>query len=449
MSRTYRGETDSGSDSPSTATGAVDTVEQAAPASASVSTATATAAAAGGSARGGRDERPPGTPKAAKLAIFALAIGAFGIGTAEFATMGLLPYIAEGLDTSITEASHAVSLYAIGVVVGAPLIAALTARVERKRLLLALVVLFIIGSVGSTLAQTLPTMLAARFVTGLPHGAFLGIGAVVASTLVPEHRRGTAMARVMLGLTVANIVGVPAAAALGAQLGWRTAYGFVALIGVLTLVAVFMFVPRISTGQSPSIRRELRTLKRPQVIITLIAGSIGFGGMFAVYTFISPTMTQLAGLPEAAMPWVLVCYGVGMTLGSLIAGPLVDRSIEKSSLLGIGGLGVVLLTFAAFVHVPAIAIACVFLLGVGGSIFTTSLQMRLLRESGDAPSVTAAMNHAAFNFANALGAFLGAVVVDAGLGYRSPALLGTGLTIIGLTVTIVAVVTRRRATKAR
>lgn len=393
----------------------------------------------------GHHGQPPVPARTARLAIFALAIGAFGIGTAEFATMGLLPYIAEGFGAAITEASHAVSLYAIGVVVGAPLIAALTARMERRRLLLGLAALFVIGSIGSTLAPSLPWMLVSRFITGLPHGAFLGIGAVVASTLVAPHRRATAMARVMLGLTVANIVGVPAAAALGAQFGWRTAYGMVALIGLLTLVAVFALVPRSKPALAPSIRGEVRTLKRPQVILTLVAGSIGFGGMFAVYTFISPTMTDLTGLPESAVPWVLVCYGVGMTLGSLIAGPLVDRSIERSALLGVTSLGLVLLAFAALAHVPAVAIACVLLLGIAGSLFTTALQVRLLRESGDAPSVSAAMNHAAFNFANALGAFLGAIVVDAGLGYRSPALLGTGLTVVGLAVMVLAVVTHRRA----
>ncbi|NUL43951.1 MFS transporter [Cellulosimicrobium funkei] len=410
-------------------------------------TTEATAAASGPAAPEGseRSGQQPVSTKTARLAIFALAIGAFGIGTAEFATMGLLPYIAEGFDATITEASHAVSLYAIGVVVGAPLIAALTARMERRRLLLCLTALFVIGSIGSTLAPSLPWMLVSRFVTGLPHGAFLGIGAVVASTLVSPLRRATAMARVMLGLTVANIVGVPAAAALGAQFGWRTAYGLVALIGLLTLVAVFALVPRSNPGLAPSIRGELRTLKRPQVILTLVAGSIGFGGMFAVYTFISPTMTDLTGLSESAVPWVLVCFGVGMTLGSLIAGPLVDRSIEKSAMGGVISLGLVLLAFATLAHVPAVAIACVLLLGVAGSLFTTALQVRLLRESGDAPSVSAAMNHAAFNFANALGAFLGAVVVDAGFGYRSPALLGTGLTVVGLAVMIVAVVTRRRA----
>ncbi|MYM19695.1 MFS transporter [Brevibacterium sp. 5221] len=391
-------------------------------------------------------DRPATASAQARLAIFALATGAFGIGTAEFATMGLLPYIADGLGASITEAGHAVSLYAIGVVVGAPLITTLTARLDRKALLLLLVAVFVIGSVGSTLAPTMGTLLLARFVTGLPHGAFLGVAAVVASTLVDPARKGTAMARVMLGLTVANIFGVPAAAAMGAAWGWRTAYGLVAGIGLITLVLVLLLVPRSApAAQAPSMRGELRTLKRPQVILTLVAGSVGFGGMFAVYTFISPAMTQIAGVPESAMPWVLVCYGVGMTAGSLIVGPLVDRSIDRTALAGIAALGAILLCLGLFLQLTPVALVLLFLMGIGGSIFTSALQVRLLRDTRDAPSLSAAMNHAAFNFANALGAFLGGVVIDAGWGYRAPALVGAGLSVVGLAVTLVAVATRGRS----
>ncbi|MFC5426226.1 MFS transporter, partial [Brevibacterium otitidis] len=334
----------------------------------------------------------PTNPRVAKLAVFALAIGAFGIGTAEFATMGLLPQIAEGLDASITHAGHAVSLYALGVVVGAPVITALAAKMDRRWLLLSLMVVFIIGSVGSTLAPTMNLMLVSRFITGLPHGAFLGVGAVVAATLAPAHRKGTAMARVMLGLTIANIFGVPAAAALGTEFGWRVAYALVAFIGLLTLVAVFFLVPQTAPAAAPSIRGELRTMKRPQVILTLIAGSVGFGGMFALYTYIAPALTELTGLPASLIPWVLVCFGVGMTVGTFVAGPLVDRSIERSAAIGLVGLGVVLLTFGLFAHVPAVAIGCVSVIGIFSSLFVTALQARLMRESHDAPSLTAAMN---------------------------------------------------------
>ncbi|NUL59864.1 MFS transporter [Brevibacterium luteolum] len=386
--------------------------------------------------------------RTARLAVFALAIGAFGIGTAEFATMGLLPQIAEGLDASITTAGHAVSLYALGVVIGAPVITALAAKMDRRWLLLSLMVVFIIGSVGSTLAPTMNLMLVSRFITGLPHGAFLGVGAVVAATLAPAHRKGTAMARVMLGLTIANIIGVPAAAALGTEFGWRVAYALVAFIGLLTLVAVFFLVPQTAPAAAPSIRGELRTMKRPQVILTLIAGSVGFGGMFALYTYIAPTLTELTGLPASAIPWVLVCFGVGMTVGTFVAGPLVDRSIERSAVIGLVGLGIVLLTFGLFAHVPAVAIGCVSVIGIFSSLFVTALQARLMRESHDAPSLTAAMNHAAFNFANALGAFAGGIVIDAGLGFRAPALTGVGLTVVGLVVTTIAI-TAYRQSRAR
>ena len=385
----------------------------------------------------------------AKLAIFALATGAFGIGTAEFATMGLLPYIADGLHVSITEAGHAVSLYALGVVVGAPLITTLAARLDRKTLLVILALVFTLGNAGSTFAPTLETMLVARFITGLPHGAFLGVAAVVASLLVDPSRRGTAMSRVMLGLTVANIFGVPAAAALGAQLNWRVAYGLVTVFGAVTLLLIIFLVPHVQTStEPPSMRRELRTLKRSQVILTLLSGSVGFGGMFAVYTFIAPTMTDVVGIPANAVPWVLVVYGVGMTTGSLIVGPMVDKSIDRTALFGIMLIGVILLVMGTLMKFIPVALACMFIMGVGGSIFTSSLQVRLLRESHDAPSLSAAMNHAAFNFANALGAFLGGVVIDAGLGYRAPALMGSILTIVGLCVLIAAVLTRRRAVRA-
>lgn len=393
------------------------------------------------------------TDSRARLAIFALATGAFGIGTAEFATMGLLPFIAEGLHASITEAGQAVSLYALGVVVGAPTITTLTAKMDRRVLLLCLMVVFVIGSLGSTFAPTMGTLLVARFVTGLPHGAFLGVASVIASRLVDPARKATAMARIMMGLTVANIFGVPAAAALGGHLGWRTAYGLVAAIGTLTVALIVVLVPKSAGApgagdqQPPSMRRELRALKRPQVILTLVAGSVGFGGMFAVYTYISPAMTEVAGLPQAAVPWVLVVYGLGMTTGSLIVGPLADRSIDRTSLLGIVLIGVVLVTLGAVMQLAVLAIICIFVMGVAGTIFTSALQVRLLRGSQDAPSLAAAMNHAAFNFANALGAFVGGLLIDAGLGYRSPAFVGAGLTAIGFIVILTAVLTRRHSVR--
>ncbi|GAA1869761.1 MFS transporter [Brevibacterium marinum] len=384
-----------------------------------------------------------------KFAVFALAIGAFAIGVTEFATMGLLPHIARELGITVPQAGHAVSFYAIGVVVGAPLITTIAAHMDRKLLLLVLMGLFALGNLASMLAPDATLFNIARFVSGLPHGAYLGVGAIVASSLVPVHRRGRAMSRVMLGLTIANIVGVPVATALGNMLGWRSAYALVASLGLLTVIMVAVGVPRVRLGGVPSARGEMKALGRRQIILTLVAGSVGFGGMFAVYTYITPTMTGVAGVPEVAIPWVLAVYGLGMTAGSLIAGPLVDKSIERS---GIGGMilsALVLSVFGALTHIAAVAIIALFLIGIAGSMITTALQMRLLRDSHDAPSLSAAMNHAAFNLANALGAWLGGIVITAGLGYRAPAWVGVGLCLLGLIVLIIAIVLRRGETSSR
>ncbi|MCF2570586.1 MFS transporter [Brevibacterium sp. UCMA 11754] len=384
-----------------------------------------------------------------KFAVFALAIGAFAIGVTEFATMGLLPHIARELGITVPQAGHAVSFYAIGVVVGAPLITTIAAHMDRKNLLLGLMGLFALGNFASMLAPDATLFNIARFASGLPHGAYLGIGAIVASSLVPSHRRGRAMSRVMLGLTIANIVGVPIATALGNMLGWRSAYALVAALGILTVIMVAVGVPRVKLSGVPSARGEMKALARPQIILTLVAGSVGFGGMFAVYTYIAPTMTDVAGVPEVAIPWVLAVYGLGMTVGSLIAGPLVDKSIERS---GIGGMilsAIVLAAFGAFTHIAAVAIIALFLIGIAGSMITTALQMRLLRDSHDAPSLSAAMNHAAFNLANALGAWLGGIVITAGLGYRAPAWVGVGLCLLGLIVLIIAIAQRRGGTASR
>lgn len=386
-------------------------------------------------------------PAGTRLALFALALGGFGIGTTEFASMGLLPFISEDLDASIPAVGQSISLYAIGVVVGAPLITALAARVERKALLLGLMLTFVLGNGLSAVAPSLEWLFVARFLAGLPHGAYFGVAAVVASSLVARERRGTAVARVMLGLTVANILGVPFAAALGGALGWRSAYLLVVLLGVLTLVTLALWVPRTRNEGMASAAQEVRALARPQVVLTLTAGAVGFGGMFAVYTYISPTLTELTGLDITTVPWVLAAYGAGMTMGSLLAGPLIDRSVEGAALGAIALSAVALAFFGLFVQLPATAILGVVWIGVMGSIFTTSLQVRLLREAKDAPSLTAAMNHAAFNFANALGAFLGGAVISAGWGYRAPAWVGVGLALAGLLV-LSAAVLRRRAARA-
>ncbi|MFT0848710.1 MFS transporter [Actinomycetaceae bacterium L2_0104] len=384
----------------------------------------------------------------ASLAITALAAGGFAVGTTEFASMSLLPWIADDLGITNPQAGWAVSAYAVGVVVGAPLITALTPRMDRKKLLLMCATIFILGNLLTMAAVDLPTLLAARFLTGLPHGVTLGIAAVVAASLVRPEKSGTAIARAMLGLTIANIVGVPVATWLGSTMGWRFAYLVVAGIGLVSILGLLRFVPSIPAKPGTSARTELKSMTRPQIWLPLLAGAVGFGGSFAFYTYITPTMTEVTGIPVNMLPWVLVLYGCGMTAGSLIAGPCLDRSIDKSALAGVLGMAIVLALIAIFTDNPYIVLPLLFIIGTAMSLFTNGLQARLLRESADVPNMSAAMNHAAFNFANALGAYLGGVVITAGLGYRAPAVVGVLLALAGTLVLLVAFAVSKLANRA-
>lgn len=373
------------------------------------------------------------------MAITALAAGGFAVGTTEFASMSLLPWIAEDLGVTNPQAGWAVSAYAIGVVVGAPVLTALTSRMDRKRLLLMCAGIFTVGNLLTMIAPNLLTLLIARFLTGLPHGVTLGIAAVVAASLVKPERSGTAIARTMMGLTIANIVGVPAATWMGTHFGWRSAYLVVAVIGLVTIVGLLTYLPSVPARPGASARVELRSMTRPQIWLPLAAGAIGFGGSFAFYTYITPTMTEVTGISPSLLPWVLVLYGCGMTVGSLVAGPCIDRSIDKSALAGVFGMAVLLTLTALLTHIWYLVLPVMFLNAIAMSLFTTGLQARLLREASDAPNMSAAMNHAAFNFANALGAYLGGVVITAGWGYRAPSAVGVLLALAGTAVLLLAI----------
>lgn len=391
----------------------------------------------------------PAAPRSTGLALTALAAGGFAVGTTEFASMTLLPWIAEDLDVSIPQAAMSVSAYAIGVVVGAPLLTALTPRMDRRLLLLLAAAVFTLGNLLTTLALNLPMLVGIRFFTGLPHGITLGVAAIVAASLVPPERSGRAISRTMLGLTIANILGVPAATALGSAAGWRSAYIVIAVVGLATIVGLLSFLPAVPAKPTSSARAELKTMLRPQIWLPLLAGAVGFGGAFALYTYITPTVTQVTGIPESLLPWVLVLYGCGMTAGSLVAGPCLDRSIDKSALAGVVGMGVILALFAVFAHLWWVALPLLFLIGIATSLFTNGLQARLLRESPDAPNMSAAMNHAAFNAANALGAYLGGLVVAAGLGYRAPAVVGVLCSVAGTAILLLALGLGRRRHRTR
>ncbi|MFD6490565.1 MFS transporter [Streptomyces sp. NPDC060188] len=366
------------------------------------------------------------------LALLALAVVAFAIGTTEFATMGLLPQIADGIDVSVPQAGNVVSAYALGVVVGAPVLTGIGARIPHKRLLLLLTGLFVVGNVASALAPSFGTLFAARFLAGLPHGALFGVGAVVASRLVAPERAARAVSKMFLGLTVANIVGVPVCTALGQHLGWRAAYGAVAVIGLIALAALAAFVPhQPRTGQS-GIRHELRAMGNRQVAMGLITAVVGFGGFFAVYSYLVPMLTHLTGISGTSITWVLALYGVGMTLGTLIAGPLTDRALRPTLYAGLILLTAGLVTFYFTVHSTVPALLTITFIGAMGSLITTPVQMLLMAKAKNAPTMAAASNHSAFNLANAGGAWLGGLVISAGWGWASPNLVGAALALAGL-----------------
>ncbi|MDX3000961.1 MFS transporter [Kribbella solani] len=378
------------------------------------------------------------------LALFALTTGGFAIGTTEFVTMGLLPQIAAGVHISIPTAGHVVSAYALGVVVGAPVIAALGARTGRKRLLLGLMAVFVVGNVLSAVATSYEFLMAARFLSGVPHGAFFGIGAVVGASMVPPDRRARAIAMSMLGLPVANIVGVPLTTLLGQRFGWQLPFLAVGVLGLLTLVAVWLWVPPQPVGSEVNVRSELSALRRPQVWMALLVGMVGFGGMFATYSYITPTMTELAGFSESAVTIVLAVYGIGMTVGTVLGGRLADRSLMGAMYGGLVAVAVVLGTFGWLAQTRPGALVAVFAMGCSASILVPALQTRLMDVAHEGQSLAASLNHSTLNIANALGAWLGSVVLAAGYGYQWPSRLGAALAVAGLILALISGLMERR-----
>jgi DHA1 family inner membrane transport protein len=382
---------------------------------------------------------PTGTPVRVGWAILALAIGGFAIGTTEFVTMGLLPQISRGVHVSIPAAGHVISAYALGVVVGAPLIAALGARLPRKGLLIGLMVAFLLGNLAASLAGSYGWLVAARFFTGLPHGAYFGVASLVAADLVPTGRRGRAVSRVMLGLAVANVAGVPAATWLGQHLGWRSAYVAVAALGAITVASVGLAVPRIRRNPHATGRNELRAFTRLQVWLTLAAGAIGFGGMFAMYSYIAPTVLHVARLGDGFVPLYLLVFGAGMITGTALGGRLADWSILRTLVVAFAAMGLLLAAFTQTAQLLVPGILTGFGIAVATSVVAVVLQMRLMHVAGDAETIGAALNHSALNLANALGAWLGGLVIAAGLGYTATSWVGAALAAGGLVIMVVSV----------
>jgi DHA1 family inner membrane transport protein len=385
-----------------------------------------------------------GSPLQIAFALFALAMGGFAIGTTEFVSMGLLPQLADGVGVSIPTAGHVISAYALGVVVGAPLIAVFGARLPRRELLIGLMAIFLVGNAASALATGFTQLTLARFFAGMPHGAYFGVASLVAADLVTPERRGRAVSRVMLGLGMANVAGVPAATWLGQHAGWRSAYWLVSVLAAVTAALVLWLVPHVAANREATGRNELRAFKKPQVLLTLLAGAIGFGGMFAMYSYIAPTVTDVAGLSASLVPVYLLVFGTGMVVGTPLGGRLADWSILRSLLVSsVAMVGVlVLFTWTSQFFIPGLLTT--FMLSVISSVLVTNLQMRLMEVAGSAQTIGAAMNHASLNVANALGAYLGGVVVAAGFGYTAASWVGAGLAVAGLLVLLASARLHRR-----
>jgi DHA1 family inner membrane transport protein len=373
------------------------------------------------------------------LALLALAVGAFGIGTTEFVMMGLLPDVADDLGVSVPSVGHLVSAYALGVVIGAPLLAAATARLSRRTVLIGLMVLFVAGNCLSALAPDHHWLLAARLLSGLPHGAFFGVGAVVAASMVAPERRARSVSLMFLGLTVANIAGVPAATLMGQHFGWRATFLAVGVIGLAAIASLAALIPHDRPDAATvGLRGELATLKSLPMWLALGTTIAGFGALFSAYSYITPMLTDSAGYAESSVTLLLALFGVGATIGNLLGGRLTDRSLRGTLFGGLVSLMAVLVLFPVLMSAQWSAALAVTLLGVAAFVTGSPLQLMVMEKAAAAPSLASSANQAAFNLANAGGAWIGGVTLAAGHGPTSPATAGAGLAALGLAVAGVA-----------
>lgn len=368
------------------------------------------------------------------LTLMSLALGSFCIGTSEFASMGIIQLFSADLGISIPEATNAVTAYAFGVIIGAPLVTLAAARLNRRALLLGLMALFVLGNLLSALAGSLHLLMAARFVSGLPQGAYFGAGAVVASYIVGPGQSGKAFAIVMMGLTIATIFGSPLATFLGQMLGWRDTYVAVAVLAAVAFGALFLWVPRTEELAGSPVLQELSALRKPAVWGVMLVAAIGVGSIFAVYTFIGPIVTDVARRAPTLIPVALGLFGLGMTVGNLVGGRLADAYPARGIVAGFGcALAVLAVLASAGANTPVMLCT---MFGVGATMMTAipTIQVRLTRFAPEAPSLMGAMNLAALNVANAIGAWAGGMTIAAGWGLLSAVWAGFGLTLLGLAI---------------
>jgi len=366
------------------------------------------------------------------LPLLALAVGAFGIGVTEFSPMGLLPVIAEGVDVSIPSAGMLVSAYAIGVMAGAPLMTLALSRWSRRNALLVLMAIFTAGNVLSALAPNYTTLLLARLVTSLNHGAFFGLGSLVAASVVPRHKQASAVATMFLGLTIANVGGVPAATWLGQAIGWRMSFAATSALGLIAMLSLWFALPAGEAGRRPDIRRELAVLKSPVVLVALLTTVLGAGAMFTLYTYVAPALAELTGASPHFVTAMLVLIGIGFIIGNTAGGRFADRSLDGSLIAFLVLIIADLLAFPWLAATQTGAAIALLIFGFGTFAVVPPLQMRVMRAATDAPGLASSVNVGAFNLGNALGAAAGGGVISAGMGYGAVPIAGAVIAAAGL-----------------
>ena len=370
--------------------------------------------------------------------ILALALGGFCIGTTEFVAMGLIQEISQSFKLSIPVTGHFISAYALGVTIGAPVIAILTAKVPRKTLLIGLMLFYGIANASTALANSYESMLVSRFIAGFPHGAYFGIAALVVAEFAGKQKRASAVAMLMMGLNVATVIGVPFATWLGQLYGWRAGFEFSASIAFLTVVAICFGLPKMQLDHTASIQNELRGLKNTQMWITLAVGAIGFGGLFSVYSYVSPILTEYTHASIQVIPFALACIGLGLVIGGLVAGHFADKNLNKAIIWVLVSNACSYVLCALSMDHLATAFIALFLVSFSIAGLGPLLQTRLMDVAGNAQGLAASLNHSAFNIANAFGAFLGGWLISQGLGWLAPIWVGVLLSLGGLIILLLA-----------
>lgn len=365
------------------------------------------------------------------LSLLVLTLGAFAIGMTEFIIMGLLPNVASDLGVTISQAGQLITSYALGVAIGAPVLTVFTHRLPQKKLLVILMGIFIFGNAVSVIAPTYPLLIMARVLTAFAHGTFLGVGTIIAARLVRPEKRAGAVSIVLAGLTVANIIGVPFGTFIGQQLGWRASFGAITVLGIISLIGIIRFIPVIVQEQTANLAEQVRGLMNPKVLLILLTGAMGCGSLFALFTYITPILEDITGFAEHSVTWILVLFGLGVTLGNIAGGKLADWKLMPSLIVNFAVLAGIIALFPLTLHHPVLAIVNVFLWGIAAFGIMPGIQLRIMNLAHKAPLLATTSSHSALNLGNAAGAYLGGVTINT-LGIASIPWLASGLAVLAL-----------------